>query len=279
MLGLRVSFPGAWADERIIVENTVERVAEVRSVVDEIMGAISCGVREPASLLGRVNFMTTQTWSRAGLLFTRALRMRAVGNEVKWQDLAYSLQCIREILQSPPREVRVQVSPKPVWVYTDAAVEGDSMTIGGVLAVPGMPLRHFSASIPSIVKSLWQESRQPITYAESLAALCVDVVLAVDNIGAQQSLIRYQTSSETLRAIVKAHLVVDAKHLFRVWVTWVPSESNIADGPSRLDNSSVEALGSVLDHVSETLWQGVLVLMSLSDVAAARAFSSALGHK
>eukprot|EP00971_Amphidinium_carterae_P331395 6464913-Amphidinium_carterae.1 len=266
MLGLRVSFPRAWVDEQIMVENTAERVAEIRSVVDEILGATSCGPRDAASLLGRVNFMTTQTWSRAGLLFTRALRRRAVGDEVNWQELSRCLHCIREILQSPPREVRVRVSPKTVWVYTDAAVEGDSMTIGGVLAVPGMALRHFSASIPSCVKSLWQESRQPITYAESLAALvakclwspflkCVDVVLAVDNIGAQQSLIRYQTSSETLRAIVKAHLVVDAKHLFRVWVTWVPSESNIADGPSRLDNSSVEALGSVLDHVSDKLWK------------------------
>eukprot|EP00971_Amphidinium_carterae_P327297 6458566-Amphidinium_carterae.1 len=144
--------------------------------------------------------MSTSTWSRAGLIFTSSLRKRAKGEEVSWEELHRDLLCGLEVISGEPRRVQLHRHREKNWVFTDAAVENDSMTIGGVLVVQGQMVRHYSCNIPNDIKDLWVESAQPITYAESLAALvakCLwspwlhgcDVILAVDNIGAQQSLI------------------------------------------------------------------------------------------
>ena len=199
-----------------------------------------------------------------------------------------------ELLDAPPRKIPIGVVKPVRWIFADAAAklfaeEKFEVTLGGVLiGVEGSILRHFSEKVPEFFIELWKDSRQPITYGESMAALVAkllwhdrvpgcDLGLAVDNIGAQQSLVRWSTRSELLRGLLKAHLLVDAMHRLRCWVTWVPSESNVADKPSRLDCSEVVAAGSTRDVVPASLWVAVRTFMGMSDRAVAKAFGRLRG--
>eukprot|EP00971_Amphidinium_carterae_P325450 6455713-Amphidinium_carterae.2 len=49
---------------------------------------------------------------------------------------------------------------------------------------------------------------------------------------ARQALVKLSTSSELMAAVAKCSAVVDKVNELRTWLTWVPSESSIADAPS-----------------------------------------------
>ena len=76
------------------------------------------------------------------------------------------------------------------------------VTIGGVLlGDDATPIMHYSEVLPEKVTALWDDKLQPVTHAESLGAFVAkkiwreelsnyDVIIAIDNIAARQSLIR-----------------------------------------------------------------------------------------
>ena len=255
MLGVNITFP-LTRGSMILVDNTAERKTEVELLIKDVLAAGTCSKGTAATLFGKLGFMSSQTWSRVGPLLTWALRERANSfvDTALDDDLRSSLASALVLVNAPPREVVISSSRKVRWLFTDAAVEPSEddlhfITIGGVLlGEHGTIWRHYSERVPDHISALWRSSGQPITYAESLAALVAkvvwhrwlegcDCVVCVDNIGAQQSLIRYNSRSPLLRGVLRGHLLVDSQYSLRQWVTWVPSESNVADAPSRLDDA------------------------------------------
>eukprot|EP00971_Amphidinium_carterae_P241676 4798563-Amphidinium_carterae.1 len=77
-----------------------------------------------------------------------------------------------------------------------------------------------------------------------------DCVIAVDNVAAQQALVKLSTTSELMAGVAKCSALIDKKGEIRPWLTWVPSESNIADAPSRGNYKELDAHGAV--KVSKT---------------------------
>ena len=85
-----------------------------------------------------------------------------------------------------------------------------------------------------------------------------DVIFALDNIAAQQSLIKGSSRSSHLTALVRCHLLEDRGNTFKAWSTWVPSESNVAVAPSRLDCVELTKRGSRKVNVGSEFWNEII---------------------
>ena len=280
MQGVVVTFPRG-KTPCIELSNTVDRKEEVQAFVDKVKSSNSLAQPVEASLMGRIGFLTSQVWGRVGQVLFSELRTRASGSD---QDasitagLRDALDAAVILLSSPPRQVCMSPSRKSIWMFTDAACEQDEAgslvcSIGGVLLDNGgWASRVFSCRVPMEVTRLWGGSGQSITFAESLAALVGKMlwrrliagsylVIGLDNIGAQQTLARYSSSSYLLKMVIRGHIIEDASSRLR---SWVPSESNVADAPSRLDCEELLRKGAVEDDVDKSVWSEVIRYLSLT---------------
>ena len=297
MLGVVVTFPHP-GEDMILVGNTSERKAEVQATVANIIERKILTQAECASLLGRLSFLSSQVWSRVGQVLIGALRRRSMGSDTSSTldaDLEDCLRAAVALLSAPPRTLAIVPRRRTTWIFTDAACEPSMegcvcSTLGGVLLDDaGCPARFYSCEVPRPVTDLWADSSQPITYAESLAALVAKMlwgqflvstypVIAVDNVGAQNSLSRYSSRSKELSAIIRAHVIQDALLGIKCWITWVPSESNVADLPSRMNSGELRRCSVPEDMVSSEHWDEVVRRLNLNSADAALEFVQALSH-
>ena len=164
--------------------------------------------------------------------------------EIEIVALRFHLQIIN---RCPPRELMLaQTVPKPLLLYSDTEfTEGHLPRIGFILYrdVPLVPL-GFSMVLPHSMVRDWVERRMQIFPAETAAvplALATlqeavqgrDVVAFCDNEAAVSTLVRGASKAEDVT------LLAELTHAFllvlgcRLWVDWVDSKSNPADGLSR----------------------------------------------
>ena len=279
VLGVQIRFPSDYLNASAIkVLNTLDRQQEINDIIKDTLDKGTLSPAEASSLAGRLNFLSSQAWSRAGVLLTAYIRARAddrTANSKLDDNLLDSLQAALTLIQSPPRHVRVNHPHATCWIFSDAAVTVDennktNITIGGVLLdEDAKPAMYFSEIVPETVTALWEDVVQPVTYAESLGALIAkklwgryligkDVILGIDNIAAQQTLIRGSSRSEHLRGVLRCHMLEDRVWDLKVWYTWVPSESNVADKPSRMRCSELDEYSCVRMPVNREIWEEIV---------------------
>ena len=138
-----------------------------------------------------------------------------------------------------------------VLIFTDASLEGDDETAGvGMVAFiwKAGELSHrlfFSEKVPlNILRSLQTHTPKVIAALELLAAvMAVDVLrphvkgsrlfVFVDNEAARANLISMSSPvTHHVRLLRALFEIVSHRSLF-MWISRVPSASNVADGPSR----------------------------------------------
>ena len=159
-----------------------------------------------------------------------------------------------------PRLVQA-ILPPPVRLFTDGACEpaGNgtmTVTIGGVLFLPGRVPSFFGCTVPEEVTRRWasRSDAQVIGQAELLPVvvakliwgpLLVDAALVtyVDNDAARFGLVAGASACASSAELIGASARLDARGGIAQWVARVPSAANIADGPSRLEFGLVEQLG------------------------------------
>jgi ribonuclease HI len=145
-------------------------------------------------------------------------------------------------------------------IFTDGACEGDagkSGSVGGVLVGPnGQVLEHFSSEVPtSYMNLLLENSENPIYELELLPvhiALLLwshrlrssHVVMYLDNDAARAALCKGYGATDAAQGIVQKVMERECCCELKTWFARVPTHSNIADGPSRLQCHEVELLGS-----------------------------------
>ena len=66
------------------------------------------------------------------------------------------------------------------------------------------------------------------------------VIYFIDNDGVKEAVVKGTTDSLACKKILRECMVQDSKNHSMSWYARIPSPSNIADGPSRLDFSQVE---------------------------------------
>ena len=84
------------------------------------------------------------------------------------------------------------------------------------------------------------------------------VVVYTDNDAVRDCLISCNTSSSNARPILDPYLKVEFQISFNAWMSRVPTDSNIADAPSRGDCESLRSLGASETEVNvEMVWNDV----------------------
>ena len=143
------------------------------------------------------------------------------------------------------------------FIFTDGACEPEARrgSVGGVLFAPNFQcISFFSADIPiDFMDAFLSRSKNPIHEIELLPAwfalvLWSDLVKGcqtvhyIDNESSRMALVKGYGETFFGSRIVNAHVEQENSLQLRSWYARVPSYSNIADGPSRMDCALVTRL-------------------------------------
>ena len=166
-----------------------------------------------------------------------------------------------------PRTVHRSIS-KVFFILTDSCFEPESSSvkagIGAVLVDSSGKVTHFFSTNlrDNLVDEINKTQRKPVIFElELFAILCAvivwkqfitncAVVVYTDNDAVRDCLIACNTSRCNARPILQSS--------FNAWMSRVPTDSNIADAPSRGDCKSLHELGASETNVNvEMVWNDV----------------------
>ena len=242
---------------RIVVRNKPSRVEQIRNDIDMILESGRFSTAVAMSLRGRLQFAESQTFGRAVMLHMRTCHQRAVGcvtgnmlTDSMMSELFWAKQFV---LSCPPRILKGHVHDDRVLIFTDACLE-DSNQIAGVGMVAyvwrGSKLAHkffFSEKVPpGLLKHLQRDTPRVIAALELMAAVmaieclahhlnAVRAFLFIDNEAARANLISMTSPVLVQAELLKELYQLAAKTSLFMWVSRVPSSSNMADRPSRFE--------------------------------------------
>eukprot|EP00435_Cladocopium_sp_Y103_P032478 s3318_g8.t1 len=259
------------------VGNTAKRRAELSELVRGFLDADRISVGDAESLRSRLTFAEGQIFGRSA-----KLALRAIGSPVRsghdasplTADIRFGLQWMLErIVNAPPREVTTADEP-PLLLFVDGACESatdksrDLITSVGAILIDsnGVGLHFFGLHLPDEITSEWgRGGRQLVFEAEILPYLLAlhcwqdtiadrHVLVFIDNDGARHSWIRGGADSKYALQMIHAGTLMEARSGACPYFCRVPTASNVADGPSRLDFAICVALGARETHIPfETL--------------------------
>ncbi|CAE7032352.1 unnamed protein product [Symbiodinium sp. CCMP2592] len=260
-LGIMVDLR-ACLDGTISFKNTAKRVSEIKAFVGKVLESGRLPHHEALRLRGRCQFADSQIFGRTGKKCLGLVTAHAYGfDEVISRELRTSLErFLLRLEDGAPRLIKILEGGS--WhVYTDASYEpgaGNSFCgLGGVLVDPnGLPRKFFSFVLSEAQKNFLgeQNSAQIIFQAEMLAmAVALDVwledltghtaIFFVDNNGVRDAAISANARASVARRLLESFLQKEHSSAIIPWFARVPSPSNPADEPSRVECDSLNLLG------------------------------------
>lgn len=253
-----------WSRERdgvVTLGVTEERKRKLVARVDDILVSQRLSPAEASSLRGKGRFCLSPVFGRMGIAILSAFRRRQYEDRSSdlTPELVESLHALRTAVRTFPNfsvPLRRVLHP-PVVVLSDASWERHHTWMGFVVMCPIHGIYWGGIPTPPWLLDWLARLHEKKTYIgqlELMAALAPYWSLPsrvfagravshyVDNQGALYSLIRGRSSdADSNRLVFLARLRL---HLLRadVWFDYVPSASNIADLPTRLDASAYQRL-------------------------------------
>ncbi|CAE7211512.1 SLC24A2 [Symbiodinium sp. CCMP2592] len=254
---------------RIFVSNKPDRATMLEQSVGRILEQGQVDTRELPSLLGKLRFADAQLLGRTGRLALADLRLFGdKGGVVTLTDSqSNALAVLRaRLLASRPRAIVTSPASNPVLIFTDGACDpcegGFSTGVGGVLFIPGQGVaRAFGCRVPSKLVKQWAEGRKHIIgqvelYAVVLARILwssyIDgerCIFFVDHSGVLSACINSNSIDASWRSLLLHLEAADEARPCLPWFHRVPSQSNIADPPSRGRWDELAFLGPVTRDV------------------------------
>ena len=150
-----------------------------------------------------------------------------------------------------------------VWhIFTDGALEASKPSIGGVFVdFFGQPRFHFEPPAVSVLATFGSHCILHLEILPILMALHLwpdllsgtAIFFHVDNEAALHSLVYNHTADQ----LVQHFLRLEQRMTFDPWIHRVPTEVNVADAPSRGDESQLLFLKSQKSHVTPTIWNSL----------------------
>lgn len=251
------------ADGEVELGHTESRKAELRDIISAILDEGQVLSKTAESLRGRLQWFETFAFGRTANSCLQRLGEISMcsgrSHRLSPDDKAVLSFLKNRVLNAPP--IRIQPCQLQTWyIFTDGSCESQDGTggVGGVLMGPnGNLIHHFSSAVPpEIMQLLLSRSENPI-YELELAPVLIaiklwssyfrnsQVVFYLDNDAARAGLIKMRGATDIGDIIIQEAAMLEALHSFRPWFGRVPTSSNVADGPSRLDCRFVESCGSV----------------------------------
>jgi len=278
-LGVLVNV-GALHGGLVTVGNTDSRRRELIQCLLEILKVRRLTRQEALRLRGRLQFAAGSIFGRIAKSALSVVTLHAYGNGSPRlnEKAVMSLHLHLKLLElGRPRELR-PTSDNVWFLQTDASYEPSSdgvfSGIGAVLFDPtGRPVRFFSKQLTcDMVQSLNPSGKKNAIFeCEFFALFCAfyvwgDVVsnalvIYTDNNAVRDALITGHTNNVVAKRILLATLGLECEKQLTPWYARVPTDSNTADGPSRLRVESLLKLGvHSCDFDVSSCWDALLAL-------------------
>ena len=241
---------------KIIVKNRDDRFDSYKVNAERAIAKGSMSPTEDASLQGRLVHGEAQLFGRVSAIMMPEFRKCARGKEsaaIMSEAVATELRWMVSHFHSAiPRKLVARDTRLPLNIFTDAALEGFETvaTVGAVVFDRSVRLcvnEHFGEVAPSnALGVLLTTTTRVIAVLEVFPVLLALIMWAsrclhrrefvfIDNDAARASLTNCSSTSEVISNVLKLFITLTAENQCFLWNSRVPSDSNIADGPSRLE--------------------------------------------
>ena len=278
-LGISIDVSNLHRD-RVLFDNTESRKRELLLMIEEILTSGTLSRASALRVRGRLQFASGQLFGRIARGALQSVTTHAYSTKTPKisPELVHALQLHKSLLEhGRPRTLKTGSHPT-FYIFADASYEpagaGNACGLGAVLvSQDGVKLSFFSASPPSsLLEKLQIAERKTIIFeCELLAIYCAlviwqneirqsPVVIFTDNNGARDTLISCSTSSLNARRVLDATLKLECELMIQPWYARVPTESNIADAPSRFEVEHLLKEGARLAHLSFDVLEALLEL-------------------
>jgi hypothetical protein len=274
-LGADVDLKAAVSDGFLIISNKPGRLESISELAFQIRDRGMIRPLELERLRGLLQFAEAFVFGKfskfAFAAFSRDLvtNSRAVIplDTIKSEALHRLGVCILDL---KPRKIPVAFHPSPFVVFTDGACESldgidfRNATCGAVV-FHSFEKFWFSLKIPDDLTKLWRDQgdkQQVIAEAEMLPIIIARTFLEssadfklclhfVDNDGDIDCLIKGTSDSESLRDMTAIYVEQECDKRVASWITRVPSPSNLADAPSRMEFPFKDGIDRGVDRSEE----------------------------
>jgi len=258
-LGVLTDFSTMLSHGSIVVGITQKRRKKLRDLVDTALAARVVPGAITQSIIGKARFVLSAAFSSIGKACLQPLQQHAAQREPgplsEWaRD---SMEFVRLLCDIMPN-CRIPIfrsDAAPIIIFTDAegkkrkGNQAPSGHIGFKVIHPTRGSFWSYAPVPASIVTLLDEVRKRDTYIgqfEVIAAISAflsfppeffegrPVQLWIDNSGAIGCLIKgYSGKADCAKLVNAFHFVVATRGLASLYIDYVPTDSNIADVPSR----------------------------------------------
>eukprot|EP00438_Fugacium_kawagutii_P025712 Skav210468 [mRNA] locus=scaffold737:33999:35231:+ [translate_table: standard] len=261
-LGTCVNFSKS-SEGCIAFSNTEKRVHELVTAITSFLDSGAMTVVEAQRLRGRMQFADGQLFGRVGSLCMRAITQHAFengGGKLK-DDSCRALKRFAECLKLAVPRLIQRAADETWYIFTDACFEPKDEVpfcgIGGVLiSSSGKLVSFFSQQLNVGQLQLlgWGSKKTVIFEAELLALIAAValwkrfiqgslVVCYIDNNSARDVAISASARNSCANNLLDKLVAVEMDTSSFYWYARVPSPSNVADKPSRLEVKHLIDLG------------------------------------
>ena len=238
-------------------ENKPERVAELGELISQVVSAGKCPKPLMAEIRGKGQYSASHVAGRvsAGVLHELGdHQYRAKSDVLSARSIELLLRLKLILSSSPPRSINCHGETRPIIVFTDGAVEGanhEIVTVGALVidsATSPPSAFMWGGRVDDKLVSIWKAAGnvQVIGQAELLPTLLVRmsnssafvnrrIIFMIDNDSARQALMKGYSKAPASRLILQMMVELELSTVCWAWYSRVPTRSNPADAPSRLE--------------------------------------------
>jgi len=260
----------------VLIDNTEKRALELLDTISSVIQFCRMTKKEALRLRGRMQFVSGQIFGRVAKRCLSAVTQHAydTGDGRLSDVLLTSLERFCGLLQMKVPRTLTKKSTMTWFIFTDASHEsgGDSFVAGVGAALVnslGEKVNFFSERLDDdlLTKINVSKRKTMIFECEFFAFFCAmwlwkemlagcNIVIHTDNDGVRDAFISCHTTSDNALPILNACLQLEFEQSWNVWITRVPTESNIAKEPSRFDVSFLLQCGCARTFFDPcSIWQ------------------------
>ena len=259
-LGITIDFSES-REYKMKLRNTVSRREEIIAMIDEVVVLGELSRVKALQLRGRMGFAESQVFGRTARQAMHSLVDHAYygGGGCVSASLLRDLKALRDFVEKGEDRELTVASKENFVLLTDASYEEGRACVGGVLVGPsGTLLEYFSHELSKQqTKALGSEEKDTIIFECEILALVVgfelwerilaqrQVIMCLDNDAARFTILAGYGRSTVSERLVKRFVCLEESSRAHIWIARVPSPSNLADLPSRLECEYLEHKGCV----------------------------------